>query len=160
MHPVLKSSRFEGFPGSVRRNCTQDHKEWLSNSGHLHTLHPGTFAFLLRINSPTHSSGASIVRRILLLTCLLLPVSGCGESTDPASAVAPAAAAATAALQVVNAKCPIMGGDINAPDLTAELVKEWNGQKVGFCCPPCLEEWDELSDEQKAERLKNPPKGH
>ncbi|MFN5314364.1 MAG: hypothetical protein ACK5FF_07915, partial [Planctomyces sp.] len=69
-------------------------------------------------------------------------------------------AAVAAALQDVNAKGPIMGGDINAPDLTAELVKEWNGQKVGFCCPPCLEEWDELSDEQKAERLKNPPKGH
>lgn len=100
------------------------------------------------------------MRRVLLLTCLLLPAYGCGESADPASVVAPAAAAATAALQVVNAKCPIMGGDINAADLTAELVREWNGQKVGFCCPPCLEEWDELSDEQKAERLKNPPKGH
>jgi hypothetical protein len=100
-----------------------------------------------------------LVRRLLLLVCLL-PVSGCSESAGPETAVAPAAAAATAALQVVNTKCPIMGGDISVPDLTAELVKDWNGQKVGFCCPPCLEEWDELSDEQKAERLKNPPKGH
>ncbi len=103
------------------------------------------------------------MRHTRLSACLLLTMaaiaSGCSESTD-STPVATAAAAATAALQVVNTKCPIMGGDINTAELTAELVKDWNGQKVGFCCPPCLEEWDELSDEQKAERLKNPPKGH
>lgn len=158
MHPVLKSSRFGGFPGSVRRNYAADREESLSNLDPLHTLQAGQrfqpvtrfCPFLMR---------SFLVRRLVLLVCLL-PACGCSESAVPEAAVAPAAAAATAALQVVNAKCPIMGGDISAPDLTAELVKDWNGQKVGFCCPPCLEEWDELSDEQKAERLKNPPKGH
>ena len=60
----------------------------------------------------------------------------------------------------VNSVCPMMGGKVDKED--PSLVREWNGKKVGFCCPPCLEDWDELTDAEKAEKLANPTKddGH
>lgn len=86
-------------------------------------------------------------------------LAGCGEGETPSAAMATVATAPeTTVIAVVNTKCPIMGNEISAKDLTAENVREWNGKKVGFCCPPCLEEWDELSDADKAEKLANPPK--
>ena len=30
---------------------------------------------------------------------------------------------------------------------------DWNGQTVGFCCPECIPEWNELSDDDKREKL-------
>jgi hypothetical protein len=52
-----------------------------------------------------------------------------------------------------------MGNQIEPKEVDASLVKNFNGKKVAFCCPPCLEEWDELTDAEKTERLSNPPKG-
>lgn len=86
-------------------------------------------------------------------------LAGCGEGETPSAAMATATtAAATSAIQIVNTKCPIMGNDVNAKELTAENVREWNGKKVGFCCPPCIEEWEAMSDTEKAEKLASPPK--
>jgi hypothetical protein len=72
---------------------------------------------------------------------------------------APEVAVSTAAIELANTKCPIMGNPVNATDLAPELIKEWNGRKVGFCCPPCLEDWAEMTDAQRAEKLANPPEG-
>ncbi len=63
-------------------------------------------------------------------------------------------------IQLVNSHCPIMGSPVDASDIDAAMVKDWNGKKVGFCCPPCLEEWDELSDTEKADRILKPTQGH
>lgn len=49
---------------------------------------------------------------------------------------------------VINTVCPIMGGEA-----TAEVAVSWQGKKIGFCCPPCIEEWNELSDSEKTEKL-------
>ena len=49
-----------------------------------------------------------------------------------------------------------MGNPVDKED--PSMVRELNGKKVGFCCPPCLEEWDELTDAEKSEKLANPPK--
>lgn len=86
-------------------------------------------------------------------------LSGCGEGDTPSAAVETVAtAAATTAIQIVNVKCPVMGNHVNTKELTAENVRDWNGKKVGFCCPPCIEEWEAMSDTEKAEKLANPPK--
>lgn len=53
-----------------------------------------------------------------------------------------------------NAACPIMGSKINPFKLPASLVREFNGQKVGFCCAGCPEQWDKLSKTQKQAKLK------
>lgn len=65
---------------------------------------------------------------------------------------------AAGASEFVNTVCPIMGNQIEPKEVEASLVKDFNGKKVAFCCPPCLEEWDELTDAQKTEKLANPPK--
>lgn len=51
-----------------------------------------------------------------------------------------------------------MGNEIAVAEVTDDLTRDWNDKKVAFCCPPCLEEWDEMSDEDKAKAVANPPK--
>ncbi|MEY3175130.1 MAG: hypothetical protein RLZZ436_3044 [Planctomycetota bacterium] len=72
---------------------------------------------------------------------------------------APNATVATTALELANTKCPVMGNPVNASEIAPELIREWNGKKVGFCCPPCLEDWAEMTDAERAEKLANPPAG-
>lgn len=75
----------------------------------------------------------------LLLSFVLLTIAaGCA---DGGGATATAGAA-------VNSICPIMGGKIDGATST-----EWDGKTVGFCCPPCVDEWNTMSDEEKAEAL-------
>ena len=38
----------------------------------------------------------------------------------------------------VNAKCPIMGGTVDAD---GELAS-FNGKTIGFCCPGCKPKWE------------------
>ena len=42
-----------------------------------------------------------------------------------------------------NEKCPIMGNDVNG-----RTWSEWNGLRIGHCCPPCVK--DLLADPEKA----------
>ena len=66
-----------------------------------------------------------------------------GEATTK-----PAATVAT-----VNAKCPMMGNKFNSAKVPLDLVRDFAGQKVGFCCAMCLPKWDKLSDVDKAAKL-------
>ena len=53
-----------------------------------------------------------------------------------------------------NTVCPIMGAPINPDRVAANLVREYNGQKVAFCCAGCPAAWDQLSAADKASKLK------
>ena len=72
---------------------------------------------------------------------------GGGATTQPA-ATQPVSTVAT-----VNAKCPLMGGKINPAKVSTDLVREFDGKKVGFCCAKCLPKWDKLSDDDKKAKL-------
>ncbi len=50
--------------------------------------------------------------------------------------------------EAVNTYCPIMRGKIDG-----ETSTEWNGRKIGFCCPPCVDEWAEMTDEERQAAL-------
>lgn len=94
------------------------------------------------------------MRRILSL-CMLVTFSvsvGCGDSTTDV--------VTDKGITVVNKVCPIMGSEVKADELTPELTRDFNGKKVGFCCPPCLEEWDEMTDAEKTAKLEKPGDGH
>ena len=67
---------------------------------------------------------------------------GGGATTKPASKVA-----------TVNGKCPMMGNAFNKASVSPALVRDFKGQKVGFCCGGCPEKWDALSDEDKTAKL-------
>ncbi|MFN9721383.1 MAG: hypothetical protein ACK58L_22015 [Planctomycetota bacterium] len=86
--------------------------------------------------------------------------SGCTESGSSAVSSSDAATGEASAT-FVNKACPIMGNEINEAEVTDDLVRDWKGGKVAFCCPPCLEDWDEMSEEDRARAVANPPKpGH
>lgn len=88
---------------------------------------------------------------LCLLSTLVL-ATGCSDAATDASA--------TTGITVVNKVCPIMGSDVKPEELTPELTRDFNGKKVGFCCPPCLEEWDEMSDAEKTAKLEKPGDSH
>ena len=41
-----------------------------------------------------------------------------------------------------------MGGEIDG-----QTFVEWNGQRVGFCCPPCIDDWNDMADTERTEKL-------
>ncbi len=91
-------------------------------------------------------------KQILVLTVLVLAVcslailGGC-KKEEPAPTEGDV-------VTYANTKCPIMLAKIIDPGkVTADLVKDFNGEKVAFCCAGCPAKWDELSDEDKATKL-------
>lgn len=64
-----------------------------------------------------------------------------------------AAAATSAAKEYANTHCPIMGGKIDPAKVTPKLTREWQGKKVAFCCSPCIDKWEKMSDEEKKAAL-------
>jgi len=53
----------------------------------------------------------------------------------------------------INTTCPIMGSPVNLAKVPSNLVRDYEGQKVAFCCPGCPAQWDKLSDSQKRAKL-------
>ncbi|MFP4107340.1 MAG: efflux RND transporter periplasmic adaptor subunit, partial [Phycisphaerae bacterium] len=53
----------------------------------------------------------------------------------------------------VNTTCPIMGGKVANKDIDPDLTRTFDGKTVGFCCAGCPQQWDELSDAEKREKL-------
>lgn len=53
----------------------------------------------------------------------------------------------------VNNRCPIMNSPIQPDRVKENLVREFQGQKVAFCCGGCPSAWDQLSDSQKQQKL-------
>lgn len=55
--------------------------------------------------------------------------------------------------QFANARCPIMNSPINSDKVTKNLIRDYKGQKVAFCCAGCPAAWDKLTDAQKRAKL-------
>lgn len=53
-------------------------------------------------------------------------------------------------IRSVNAMCVVMNEDPVDPAI--EPI-EFNGQKVGFCCPGCIRKWKGMNDAQKQTAL-------
>lgn len=85
--------------------------------------------------------------RILLAAVfsgLLVSFVGCADGPVP-----PAGAA-----EIINTHCPIMGSEVDP-----EMTVDYEGKKVAFCCPPCLDEWAEMSAEEKKAALEKAASG-
>ena len=50
---------------------------------------------------------------------------------------------------VINSICPVENDDFTTKERPAELVREIDGQKVGFCCDHCVAKFDKMSAEKK-----------
>ncbi len=55
--------------------------------------------------------------------------------------------------QFANNRCPLMGSPINPEKVTKNLIRDYKGQKVAFCCAGCPSMWDKLTDAQKQTKL-------
>lgn len=52
-----------------------------------------------------------------------------------------------------NDRCPILGAPIDPDKVTENLIRDYKGEKIAFCCAGCPEQWDKLSDSQKQAKL-------
>ncbi len=55
--------------------------------------------------------------------------------------------------QFANGLCPIMGSPINPDKVTGNLIRDYQGKKVAFCCAGCPAAWDKFTDAQKHAKL-------
>lgn len=82
----------------------------------------------------------------ILLLGTAVALAGCAEqkATDTS-----AQTASTSTAGVDNQYCPVMGGKVTPDGGTVE----WQGKTIGFCCPECIEEFQAMSDSEKAAAL-------
>ncbi len=52
-----------------------------------------------------------------------------------------------------NVRCPLMGSPIKPDKVTKNLIRDYKGEKIAFCCAGCPAAWDKLSDTVKAAKL-------
>ncbi|MCD6392162.1 MAG: hypothetical protein J7M40_01505 [Planctomycetes bacterium] len=94
-------------------------------------------------------------KQVLVLTALVL-VAGSLAMLGGCKKEEPAAVSVNVEMpkvQFANTKCPIMGNPIDPATVPANLVKNFKGQKVAFCCAACPPKWDKLSDAEKIAKL-------
>ena len=82
---------------------------------------------------------------LVLAVCTLAILGGC-KKEEPTTA-------GGGDITYANTKCPIMGSVIDPGKVTEDLVTDFDGEKVAFCCAGCPDKWDALSDEDKATKL-------
>ncbi len=82
---------------------------------------------------------------ILALGASLAFATGC-QSTDKHENVDPAAVENLAA--PVNPNCPMMVDHEVDPEVTVD----WNGHTVAFCCEGCIDDWNDMTEEQQQGR--------
>jgi hypothetical protein len=80
---------------------------------------------------------------------------GDAQSGDDQSATQPATSPASEPTEpaFANIKCPIMRQRINPKRVTPDLVADFHGKKVAFCCGGCKPIWNNLSEADKQAKL-------
>jgi len=80
----------------------------------------------------------------LALAFFSMAIAGCADGGGATSTVTAAE----------NAVCPCMGGEV---DGTTSV--EWDGKTIGFCCPPCIDSWNEMTDDERTAALEEAKAG-
>lgn len=52
-----------------------------------------------------------------------------------------------------NVRCPIMDSPIIPNKVTKNLIRDYKGQKIAFCCAGCPSAWDKLTNAKKDAKL-------
>jgi len=86
--------------------------------------------------------------KILMIVMLgaLLFCAGCGDGGDSTADAMEGAVAAG----FLNTMCPIMGDEIDTEEGGSV---EYEGQKIGFCCPKCGDKFGAMDDAGKVAAL-------
>lgn len=75
------------------------------------------------------------------------------RDASPAVAAAPSDEGQRGDAKVVNNLCPIGEDPVHIDGHPVALTRTFQGQTVGFCCEGCVEYWDAMTDEAKAEEM-------
>lgn len=90
--------------------------------------------------------------RTLISSLFLFATIGCAstQSTPDSTPESPPQTPPTQSAAFLNDRCPMM------PDAGVDGVTtaEFRGQQIGFCCSDCLGEWQRMSDDDRAARLR------
>jgi len=78
---------------------------------------------------------------------------GDGQVGDDQSATQATTSPAPEPTEFANIKCPIMRQRINPKRVTPDLVVDFHGKKVAFCCGGCKPIWNSLSEADKQAKL-------
>ncbi len=74
---------------------------------------------------------------------------GCNRSSESTAESSPTESSAkVTAVDFANEKCPIMGGKPKS-----DLIAQYNGKTIGFCCEGCPEKWAALSEPERIEKF-------
>ena len=88
----------------------------------------------------------------LLIVAGAICLAGCDKGPD--SSGKPADKAPDEKIEFANVRCPIMTGSVIDPEnVPADLIREFDGKKVAFCCAGCPAAWDRLTHDEKQEKL-------
>ena len=87
---------------------------------------------------------AALLASFSLAACNAHKTSAAAEDETMCKQVKPGTVA------TVNHYCVIVNDDPVNPD----VVREYKGQKVGFCCEGCIKDWNAMSDTQKDAAVK------
>ncbi len=52
-----------------------------------------------------------------------------------------------------NVRCPIMDSPIKPDKVGKNLIRDYKGEKIAFCCGGCPATWDKLTDAEKSAKL-------
>ncbi len=75
-------------------------------------------------------------------------------SEPPPTSANPVAPSADGFAATINRYCPIMQRSRLSATTMVDLVTEFEGQTVGFCCEDCRDAWQSMDDSERRERLK------
>jgi len=87
--------------------------------------------------------------RNILIVASLAALAGCAHNGSANKECCDTTDKTTAKVTVVNSVCPIAGDDFETKERSSDLVRQVNGEKVGFCCDTCTAKFDKMSEEKK-----------
>lgn len=80
------------------------------------------------------------------LPLALSPVfAGCASNSKAGTTVGP--------VTTINSICPVQGDEFDNTNVDPSHMREWKGQKIGFCCSSSYKKFDKMTDAQKDEVL-------
>jgi hypothetical protein len=84
---------------------------------------------------------AAVLVMVMVGSSAMLGGCLCGPDEDKQVCESPKAGT----IVTVNEYCAVNNNDPVDP----AIIREWKGQKVGFCCKGCLPRWAKMSDAEK-----------
>lgn len=86
---------------------------------------------------------------VSFIACSVAILIGCNRSSESTAETSPTEdLVELTSVEFANSKCPIIGGKPKS-----DLIAQYNGHTIGFCCEGCPEKWAALSEPEQADKF-------